>query len=245
MNKLLYGLILLIAGCAKVNVDNANPEFKLLTFNGQETISSLNVTDPLVIDMHITDNDELYEVLVKIENTTNPNLPVDKSILAFERFEDLQTTSFIRQLSISTDSENVSGDYEIAVRAVDANGNTDSRYLNFRLYNPGEQPEITINAYDPVEVNQTISIARGDSILINGFTADNTDIQEISVSLVGATTLFQQAFDPGVEVTYWDFAWLAPILIPVNAAVGDYTLKYKITDVDGNSTFLETAVQVF
>jgi hypothetical protein len=246
MKYALLFFVLLAVSCGKINVDDTNPVMEVLTFNGQQSISSLNTGDPLNINMRFTDNDELYEVLVKIENITDANLPVDKKILVFQRYEEIKSSVFEQQLSVETDSANVSGDYEIMVRVVDRNGNTDSRMSNFRLYNPGQQPVVNIDSFDPAAADDVIQIAKGDSIMVFGNIADNTGIVQIRISVTGPSTIHQQTIDLNEpDFVWWNFEWLPnTILIPLSAAVGDYELRMHITDMDGNATFYSQPVLV-
>lgn len=246
MKYVLIFIALLAISCGKVNVDDTNPVMEVLTFNGQQSISSLNTGDPLDINMRFTDNDELYEVLVKIENITDANLPVSKKVLVFQRYEEIKSSVFEQQLSVSTDSSNVSGDYEIMVRVVDRNGNTDSRMSNFRLYNPGQQPVVNIDSFDPASIDGVIQISKGDSILVSGNITDNTGIVQIKISVAGPSTIHQQTIDLAEpDFVWWNFVWLPnTILIPTSAAVGNYELRMHITDLDGNATFFSQPVLV-
>lgn len=246
MKYALIFIALIAISCGKVNVDDTNPVMEVLTFNGEQSISSLNTGDPLNINMRFTDNDELYEVLVKIENITDANLPVDKKILVFQRYEEIKSSVFEQQLSVDTDSANVSGDYEIMVRVVDRNGNTDSRMSNFRLFNPGQQPVVNINSFDPAAVDGAIQISKGDSIMVSGNISDNTGIVQIKISVSGPGTIHQQTIDlTEPNFVWWNFEWLPnTILIPTSASVGSYELRMHITDVDGNATFYSHPVLV-
>jgi len=242
---LIFAAILAVS-CGKVNVDNTDPVIEILTFNGQQSIESLNTGDPFNINMRFTDNDELFEVLVKIENKTDASLPVSKKILIFQRFEEIKSKVFEQQISVETDSMNVSGDYEIMVRVVDRNGNTDSRMSNFRLYNPGQQPVVNINSYVPAAVDGVIQIAKGDSIMVSGNITDNTGIFQIRISVIGPSTIHQQTIDLTVpNFVWWNFEWLPnTIIVPTSATVGNYELRMHITDVDGNATFFSQPVLV-
>jgi hypothetical protein len=246
MKYALIFSVLLAVSCGKVNVDNTDPVMEVLTFNGQQSISSLNTGDPFNIFMRFTDNDELFEVLVKIENITDAGLPVSKKILVFKRYEEIKSKVFEENLSVETDSVNVSGDYEIIVRVVDSNGNMDSRMSNFRLYNPGQQPVVNIDSFDPAAIDDVIQISKGDSIMVFGNITDNTGIVQIRISVTGANTIHQQIIDlTEPDFTWWNFEWLPnTILIPLSAAVGDYELRMHITDVDGNATFYSKGVVV-
>jgi len=246
MKNFILILAVVAAACGKVNVDNTDPQIELLTFNGQSAITSLNTGDAFNINMRITDNDELYEVLVKIENTTDASLPVSKKIIIFERFSELNSKVFERVLEVPTDSLNVAGDYEIQVQVVDRNGNSNSSFSSFRLYNPGQQAVVNIDSYTPAPVDNVIQIALGDSIIIAGNITDNTGIFQIKLSLNGTGTIHQQTIDlTDPDFVWWNFAWLPnTIIIPASAAVGDYELRMHITDIDGNATFFSQPVLV-
>jgi uncharacterized membrane protein len=246
MKYALIFTILIAVSCGKVNVDNTDPQIELLTFNGQSAINELNTGDAFNIQMRITDNDELYEVLVKIENTTDASLPVSKKIIIFERFTELNSKVFERVLEVPTDSNNVSGDYEIQVQVVDRNGNANSSFSSFRLFNPGQQAVVNIDSYTPAPVDNVIQIAKGDSILIVGNITDNTGIFQIKLSLTGQGTIHQQTIDlTEPDFVWWNFEWLPnTIIIPASASAGNYELRMHITDMDGNATFFSQPVLV-
>ncbi len=242
---ILLLLLLLYCGCGKVSVDNTDPSVEVFLLNNQETLNSLTVGTTLNIELYITDNEELVEVVVRILNTSNSALSQTDKLLHFSSYGEIDSKQFGKLISIPTDVTDLAGKYEILIQVVDGNGNADSRVQEFTLLNPEEQPQIDINGFNPPEVDGIIYMNPGDSLVIDGWIIDNTGLSEIEITLSGPQNLHNENVvieEP--EFLSYGFQYLAVPKIPDEAETGEYLLRAVVKDVDGHMIFYSQDVQV-
>ena len=68
--KTLFTLLaaLLLVSCAKFSIDNTDPEIEVLLSDGQGSLAGMNAGSTATLDLFVSDDENLYEVLVKLEN---------------------------------------------------------------------------------------------------------------------------------------------------------------------------------
>ena len=239
------GLLLFFFSCEKVSVDNTDPEIEVLLFNGSESLEEIFVDSELNIELFITDNEQLQEVLIKIENVSNDNLTDAQKLLDLIVFSDIDSKQFGQTVAVEMDSEDRAGRYQLLLQVVDANGNVDSRLMEFVLLNPEEQPYFEINSYTPPVVDGVITMTSGDSLVVDGWIVDDVGLGFIQVGLTGPETIFYNEVpinDPGF--TGYAFAWMQKPKVYPDNAIGDYDYTITVTDSDGHMTFFSQPVQI-
>lgn len=236
---------LLAASCGKLSVDDTDPEIEVFALNGSDQIDELVVPATLSLDVLITDNEQLQEVLVRVDNISNPELSDDLKRLYFQIFGSLEGTHFQEVIHIGTDSTTRAGFYELRLQVTDANGNSNSRVRQFVIRNTEEQPQVSVTGFSAPVVNNAVVLNTGDSLTLEGAITDNIQLDRFMVELNGPQIIHSDtvALDDAVYTEY-NFDWLGAIQIPVNAQTGDYTYSITATDTDGHMTFYTHAAVV-
>ncbi len=238
-------LLLFFCSCGKVSVDNTDPSIEVFLLNNQETLSSITVGTTLNMELYVTDNEELVEVVVRIMNVSNSALSQTDKLLHFSSYGDIDSKQFGEVIAVTTDETDLAGKYEILVQVVDANGNADSRIREFVLLNPGEQPQVAINSYSPPPENGIITLNPGDSLVVDGWITDNYGLAKFIVTLSGP----QQLYNENEEIQEPDFLsygfqYLPVPQIPLEVEIGSYFFRVEATDVDGHMTFYAQPVHI-
>jgi hypothetical protein len=197
------------------------------------------------LDLFVSDDENLYEVLVKLENISNLSLTPAQSVIFIQVFTGIDAKQFSETIQLTTDSEDLAGKYRLLVQAVDLNGNADSRVVEWPLFNPGKQPEINITGFNLPLSEETLSAQAGDSLKIYGDISDVTGIDRFTVALTGQSTLANQVVDlEGNDFQFYDLNWFGAIQISGSAMPGNYNLNISATDMDGHMSFFEQGVVI-
>lgn len=228
-------LLLFFCSCGKVSVDNTDPSIEVLLLNNQESLSDITVGTTINIELYITDNEELVEVVVRIMNVSNSALSQSDKLLHFSSYGNIDSKQFGEVIAVSTNDTHLAGRYELLVQVVDANGNADSRVEEFILLNPTEQPEIEINEFVPPAVDGVILMHPGDSLITQGWISDNIGLVTFKVALTGPQTIHSEQVN--TDFMAFAFEWLGKPHIPQNVVTGNYSFNVEATDTDGHMTF--------
>lgn len=236
---------LIASACGKLTVDNEDPKIEVLLLNGESQIDHHTAGNTLSVEVYVTDNEELVEVMVRIQNISNGDLNQVQKLLHFQSFGDIESKTFGETIEISTNDADLAGRYELLLQVADANGNVDTRTSQFVLLNPDEQPQVEINNYVPPAENGVVNLYGGDSLIINGWVTDNTGLTGFIVSLNGPQNIHHEQVnvnEPGF--TGYSFDWVARPKVPENAASGDYVFSVTATDEHGHMTFYNHSVWI-
>lgn len=242
---ILFCGALLAASCGKLSVDDTDPEIEVFALNGSDQLNELVVPSTLSLDVLITDDEQLQEVLVRVDNISNPELSDELKRLYFQIFANIEGRHFEEVVYIGTDSTTRAGFYELRLQVTDANGNSNSRVRQFVIRNTEEQPQVNVTGFSAPVVNNAAVINTGDSLSIEGMITDNIQLDRFTVELNGPqnihnhTELLDDAF-----YTEYNFDSLGAIQIPENTQTGDYTYSLTVTDTDGHMTFYTHPVLV-
>src|SRR5690554_778665 len=87
-------LLLFFCSCGKVSVDNTDPSIEVLLLNNQESLSDITVGTTINIELYITDNEELVEVVVRIMNVSNSALSQSDKLLHFSSYGNIDSKQF-------------------------------------------------------------------------------------------------------------------------------------------------------
>lgn len=245
MKRVWIFLVVFAVSCGKVSVDNEDPVIAVYRLNGAGSLETLTVGEDLDIELFITDNEDLQEVLVKIENVSNDDLPQSAKLLNLSVFSGIGSGEFSQTITISTDSTDLAARYNILLQVVDANGNADNRMDDFVLLNPGQQPSVDITSFDPPAVDGIVTLSAGDSLTVNGAINDNTGLSGVEVNLSGPENLYaeQPILGEPAPLTF-AFDALPKPMVPESVTAGDYTYSVTVTDNDGHMTFYSQAVVI-
>lgn len=239
-----FGLVF-FSHCGKISVDNEDPKIEVFLINGQGSIESAQAGQSLQLELFITDNEKLAEVLVRLENMSNTALTATERMAFFEVFSDINAKEFSRVIDISLSESILAGRYRLMVQVADANGNSQSKVEEFVIFNTPEEPEIMISSFLPPATGGVLQLAAGDSLMINGYISDASGIDRFRVQITGASGLHNQLVEiEESDFTFYDFNWLGAIQISGNAAPGSYSLQIDATDNDGHMSFFSHPVQV-
>lgn len=237
--------LFLLSQCGKVSVDNEDPQIEVFLINGQSSIASAHAGQTLQLELFITDNERLAEILVRLENMSNTALTATEKMIFFEVFSDINAKEFSEVLSMSLSEDVLAGRYRLMVQVADANGNSQSRVEEFRIFNTSEEPEIMVSSFVPAASGGVLNLAPGDSLMINGYISDVSGIDEFRVQITGASSLYNQLVEiEESDFTFYDLEWLGAIQISANANPGNYTLSIDVRDNDGHMSFYSHPLQV-
>lgn len=244
-NPAILILILLLSGCGKTSIDNTDPNIEVFLINGADQINTHTVGSNLTLELYITDNEQLQEVVIKIENISNGALSQSQKLLHFQVFGDINSKTFSEVISVPSGDEKIAGRYKIQLQVVDANGNVDTSSKEFVLLNPSEQPEVIINGYTPPKVDGLITMHPGDTLFVDGAISDSVGLANFTVSLTGPQNLHN---DPVTinesNFTNYDFLYLGNPVVPQEVITGDYSFNVEVTDVDGHMNFFVQPVKI-
>lgn len=231
--------------CAKFSVDNTDPEIEVLLIDGQGSITGMNAGESVALELFVSDDENLYEVLVKFENISNLSLTPAQSVVFIQVFTGIDAKQFSETIQLTTDPEDLAGKYRLLVQVVDLNGNADSRVLEWSLFNPGNQPEINVTGFYPTLSGETLIVQAGDSLKIYGDISDASGINQFTVSLSGQSVLSNQIVDlEGGDFQFYDLNWFGAIQISESAMSGNYNLNISASDTEGHMSFYEQSVAV-
>ncbi len=241
----LFCVALLAAGCGKLSVDNTDPEIEVFALNGSDQLDELVVPATLSLDVLISDDEQLQEVLVRVDNISNPALSDELKRLYFQIFGNIEGRFFEEMIYIGTDSETRAGLYELRLQVTDANGNANSRVRQFVIRNAEEQPQVNVTGFSAPVIDDAVVLNTDGSLTLEGAITDNNALAQFTVELSGAQNLHSETevLDDAVYTDY-DLGWLGAIQIPANALLGDYTYSVTAIDSDGHMTFYTQAVVV-
>lgn len=236
-------LILLLTACDKTSIDNTDPNIEVFKINGADQIHTHTVGSNLHLELHITDNEKLQEVLIKIENVSNGALSQSQKLLHFQTFGNIDSKTLSEVVEVQVGEDKIAGWYHIQLQVVDANGNVDTDSKEFVLLNPAEQPQVMINGYTPPLVDGLIIMHPGDSLIIDGAITDNVELANFTVSLTGPQNLHNDPVNEPGFISY-SFDWLGKPKVPIDVMPGDYSFNVDVTDVDGHMTFFAQPVKI-
>lgn len=244
-NPAILILILLLSGCGKTSIDNTDPNIEVFLINGTDQINTHTVGSNLNIELYITDNEQLQEVVIKIENISNGALSQAQKLLHFQVFGDIDSKTFSEVISVPSGEEKIAGRYQILLQVVDANGNVDTSNKEFVLLNPSEQPEVIINGYTPPEVDGLITLHPSDTLFVNGVITDSIGLANFTVSLTGPQNLHNDPVTINeADFTHYDFLYLGNPVVPQDAIPGDYSFNVEVTNVGGHMIFFAQPVKI-
>jgi len=241
----LLSLLVFFSSCKKVSLDDTDPEIEVFLFNGSDTPEEISVDSEINIELFITDNEELQEVLIKIENISNDNLSDADKLLDLIVFSDIGSKQFSETVEVELNDQDKAGRYQVLLQVVDANGNVDSRFVEFVLLNPAEQPYLEINSYTPPEIEGVITMTAGDSLIVDGWINDDVGLGLIQIGLTGPETVFYTQVpinDPGF--LGYSFAWIQKPKVYADNTIGDYDYTVTVTDSDGHMSFFSQPVRI-
>src|SRR5690554_1805539 len=121
MKKIVVFLAVLAlwTGCNKLSVDNEDPEIEVFLINGSESITQYTAGNPLEVEMYITDNEELWEAVLRLDNLSNDDLPDGLKRPYFNIFSEIESKQWGETVSISTDETLRAGYYRLMLQVVD------------------------------------------------------------------------------------------------------------------------------
>ncbi len=244
-NLIIIAVVLIATSCGKFSVDNTDPKIEVFRINGQLQIETHTVGEALTIEITVSDNEKLQEVMIRIQNVSNSSLNQVEKLLHYQPFFDIDSKHFTETISIPTSTADLAGRYEVLLQVGDANGNVDTRTTEFVLHNPDEQPHVDISSFVPPAENGVVYLAAGDSLVINGSVNDNSALAQFIVSLSGPQNLhYDQVQINEPEFTNYSFDWLGKPQVPWNVAAGDYVFAVTATDEQGHMTFYRHRVRI-
>lgn len=235
----IFVLIFFIGvGCKKLSVDNEDPVVEVFLINGSESIAQFTAGSALNVEMYITDNEELLEAVLRLDNISNPNLPDALKRPYFNIFADIESKQWGETVTISTDETLRAGRYRLMLQVVDANGNSNSAVMEFTVNNPAFEPRVEIDGFLPPAVDGVVYLNPGDSMVTQGWILDDAGLAWFSVKLTGPQNLYNEIIEISEpDFTGYSFAWLANVFTNENTLAGDYLYSIEVLNNEGHMVY--------
>lgn len=268
----LFFSILLIVGC-NTDVDTEAPVLTVLSFSPStqldtvcgnlEDVISLHGGDSLIVDLNITDNEELSQYKLDIHNNfdchghngnVGINLPSPGASNQTEDWTLLRIESIGGQeqnltLTIEAPTNVTAGLYHFQIQALDVSGNDVplANFYNLNLKNSIDTIPPVIQLQQPSV--STISVNNGDVINFVGTLSDNYSLFEGGNGVLflsyldqnsGNTFLSDAVFQITSATSMYDFDF--DFTVPNSLTSGDYTLYVSAFDGVRNIAKAQTVV---
>lgn len=257
--SLMLAFGFLFAACDKdEDEDTTAPEIKSVTINQADHDIAVAAGDEIHIDAHVTDNEALGELKVDVHDIFDGHSHGKKSSVKWAEVMTIALSGKEQHVHDHMDvpQDATAGPYHAVFRLIDAEGNEGQfAEVDFMITN-SSQPQINIT--DP-DFSGEVDAAKGSTLSIMGTITDDTDIDEIVISLeeehddhshkknTSEEPLYEADFDlTGSSDMSWDFQTdgNVNIAIPTDAEEGHYALKVVVIDDEGNMNVFEGEVDI-
>lgn len=256
MKKTVFALALLgfLASCSDDEEnDTQAPQILSATINGEDHDISHAAGQALQYAAELSDNEELKELKIDFHDRFDGHdhgKKLDGNAWSDIVIASASGASQTVSGNITVPSDVLAGPYHATFRALDASGNeSEFKEVNFVITN-GDEPVFSISSPN---FDAEIDGDKGQNLVIEGTLTDNVDLVELTLiieedhddhshKMSAALVEIDQDF-PGTADTSFDLSQLS-ILIPANAADGDYKISLMAKDNEGNYGYLEGKVHI-
>jgi uncharacterized membrane protein len=248
-NLLLLALVpgIFLLSCKK-DSDTTKPVINSMTINGISG-SDHTIAAGSTLNFVINVSDDIALKQLKIDIHDNFDGHAHNVAFSTQQIYSVTGTSNAFNASILVPSNASAGPYDVIVYLIDESGN-EANFLEVGLeITQAGQPVVTINSPD---ISLPLVYNPGDTIAIDGWITDDVDLDEIHLILEresdGLEIYNEEFLQSGATDLMWNFSELVTqnkyIIIPSGAALGDYGLVIRATDIETNVTFIELEIEV-
>ena len=242
------GIILVIFMLFSCKEDIAPPNVGAITLNGiPDTLHfSLDTTNRILVQSLLEDDKDLNQTrLFSVGSLTAS--PSDSSLYSpftFSFFQDLESNPYQISDSLEIPVYTCAGLYQLNIKATDKTGNEGTGTPVILWIHSSEAPVTTINL--PDFSAGFPSFNAGDTIFFQGNVADNVAIQKITIEVLNTGSTVSQSFSYSDTVfTNWDYGSNdAKVALPTTAASGNYEIRVRINDNDGNLVLFRDSIAI-
>lgn len=243
-----YAWIFILISVFSCKEDITPPVIRDLALNGSIDTLHLNLDTSQKIHLYATieDDTELSQYRVFSANSITA-APSDSSLFSnyvTSIYNSIETNPFVYNDSLELSNFNSTGVYTVNLSAIDVEGNEGLGESVVLVLYSSEAPNTLIT--QPDFSSSFPSFNAGDTLFFQGTVSDNVAIRSISLEILNTGSIVSQTFSYSDTVfTSWDYGSnSAKLAIPSSAEIGNYEVRVKLVDNDGNLTLFRDSITV-